>query len=216
MAKFGLACEGITDQIVIENILCGFYKDIDDLDEEIQALQPPFDETTKKQSDYGSWELLLKYLSSKIFRDDVLNSEYIVIQIDTDDSQHPNFDVSPMDEHNQELSTETLIEKITGRLISQIDSKETFYEDNKNKIIFAISVHSLECWLLPLHETCKTERIKSCFEHLQRKSKTIKVQKDYGTYDKLSRPLLKNKTLLQTSSQNTSLQIFISNLPTLP
>ena len=27
MAKFGLACEGITDQIVIENILCGYYKD---------------------------------------------------------------------------------------------------------------------------------------------------------------------------------------------
>lgn len=214
MAKFGLACEGITDQIVIENILCGFYKDINDLDEEIQALQPPFDETTKKQSDFGSWELLLKYLSSKIFRDDVLNSEYIVIQIDTDDSQHPNFDISPTDSDNKELSTEVLIEKVAERLIAQIDSKETFYDENKNKIIFAISIHSLECWILPLHETCKTERIKSCFEHLQRKSKAIKVQKNYDTYDKLSRPFLRNKTLLKTSSQNSSLKIFISNLPT--
>ena len=46
MAKFGLACEGITDQIVIENILCGYYKDYDNLDEEIQAFQPAYDETT--------------------------------------------------------------------------------------------------------------------------------------------------------------------------
>lgn len=86
MAKFGLACEGVTDQIVIENILCGFYKNLEDLDEDIQPLQPPFDETTKKQSDFSNWELLLKYLSTKRFRDDVLNSEYIIIQIDTDDS----------------------------------------------------------------------------------------------------------------------------------
>ena len=154
MAKFGLACEGITDQIVIENILCGFYKDIADLDADIEPLQPPFDETTKKQSDFGNWELLLEYLSGKIFRDDVLNSEYVVIQIDTDDSQHPNFDVSPTDSDNKELSTEILIEKVIERLVAQIDSKETFYDENKNKIILAISIHSLECWLLPLHETC--------------------------------------------------------------
>ena len=51
MVKFGLACEGITDHIVIENILCGFYKDYDDLDEEIQAFQPAYDETTKKQKE---------------------------------------------------------------------------------------------------------------------------------------------------------------------
>jgi len=86
MAKFALACEGVTDQIVIENILCGFYKDYDDLDEEIQPLQPPFDATTQKhkEGEFGGWERLLEYLSLKRFRDDVLNSEYVIIQIDTD------------------------------------------------------------------------------------------------------------------------------------
>ncbi|MEA3228781.1 MAG: hypothetical protein U9P38_06900 [Campylobacterota bacterium] len=48
MAKFGLACEGITDQIVLENILCGFYKDYDDLDEEIVAFSPVYKLFTKK------------------------------------------------------------------------------------------------------------------------------------------------------------------------
>ena len=215
MAKFGLACEGITDQIVIENILCGFYKDIDDLDGEIQALQPPFDETTKKQADFGNWELLLTYLSDTRFRDDVLNSEYVIIQIDTDDSQHINFNVSPTDVDNKELTIEIFVEKVIERLVAQIDSKEIFYEENKEKIIFAISVHSLECWLLPLYKLYKIEKTKSCFDNLQRESKDISVKKDYDTYDKISRPLLKQKVLFKVSSENKSLNIFLSKLPVL-
>ena len=66
MAKFGLACEGITDQIVIENILCGFYKDLED--DEIQAFQPSRDETNRKQEENsGGWTRLLTYLSEKLF-----------------------------------------------------------------------------------------------------------------------------------------------------
>jgi len=112
MAKFALACEGVTDQIVIENILCGFYKEYDDLDEEIQPLQPPYDATTQKQKEdeFGGWEMLLKYLSEKRFRDDVLNSEYLIVQIDTDISEHVNFGVS-----QQNLSTEELINKVIER-----------------------------------------------------------------------------------------------------
>lgn len=215
MAKFGLACEGITDQIVIENILCGFYTDIDELDEDIQVLQPPFDETTKKQADFGNWELLLTYISEQRFRDDILNSEYVIIQIDTDDSQHPNFNVSPTGSDNEELTIEILIEKVIERLVDQIDSKEKFYSENKEKIIFAISVHSLECWLLPLHKSYKSEKIINCFDNLQRESKELSVKKDYITYDKLSRPLLKQKNLLKVTAENTSFNIFISRLPVL-
>lgn len=76
---------------------------------------------------------------------------------------------------------------IKARLISSIDSKEIFYEDNKYKIIFAISVHSLECWLLPICKDLKAEKITGCFESLQRECKDIKVEKNYTTYDKLSR-----------------------------
>jgi len=35
---FGLAYEGITGHITIENILCGYFNDIDDLDENIVYL----------------------------------------------------------------------------------------------------------------------------------------------------------------------------------
>ncbi len=210
MAKFALACEGITDQIVIENILCGYYKDYDDLDEDIQPLQPPFDATNQKQleGEFGGWEMLLAYLTQKRFRDDVLNSEYIIIQIDTDISEHVNFGVSQKD-----LSTEALIKKVIERLIAQIDSKDTFYEEHKSKIIFAISVHSLECWILPIYKSFKNEKVTGCFETLQRESKKIKVLKEYQVYDKLSQNFLKHKKLMKLLSQNSSFQIFIDALP---
>ena len=209
MAKFALACEGVTDQIVIENILCGFYKDYDDLDEEIQPLQPPFDATNQKQleGEFGGWEMLLEYLSQKRFRDDVLNSEYIIIQIDSDISEHVNFGVPQKD-----LSTEALIEKVIERLIAQIDSKEAFYAEHKSKIIFAISVHSLECWILPIYKSSKKEKVTGCFETLQRESKKIKVFKEYKVYDKLSQDFLKHKKLMKLVSKNSSFQIFIEAL----
>jgi len=210
MAKFALACEGVTDQIVIENILCGFYTEYDDLDEEIQPLQPPYDATTKKQQkdEFGGWEMLLKYLSEKRFRDDVLNSEYLIIQIDTDISEHVNFGVS-----QQNLSTEELINKVIERLIAQIDNKQEFYQEHKDKLIFAISVHSLECWILPIYKNFTNEKISGCFEALQRESKKIKVSKDYKTYDKLSQDFLKNKKLMKLVSKNSSFEIFIDSLP---
>lgn len=210
MAKFGLACEGITDQIVIENILCGFYKDYEDLDQEIQPFQPAYDETTRKQKEgeFGGWEMLLEYLSEKRFRDDVLNSEYTIIQIDSDICDHPKFDI----EKNTSCIA-TFIDHIKNKLISSIDKTESFYETNKEKIIFAISVHSLECWLLLIYKDSKNEKIMGCFESLQRESKTIKVEKNYSSYDELSKPLLKNKELLKISSKNSSLNIFINSLP---
>ena len=210
MAKFGLATEGITDQIVIENILCGFYNDYEDLDNEIQPFQPPYDETTRKQKEdeFGGWEMLLEYLGEKRFRDDVLNSEYTIIQIDTDICDHLNFDV-PKDTS----CITTFIENIKVRLILSIDKNELFYEINKEKIIFAISVHSLECWLLPIYKDMRNEKKNNCFKDLQRECKDIKVEKNYQIYDTLSKPLLKNKDLLKIASKNSSFDIFIKGLP---
>jgi len=209
MLKFGLACEGVTDQAVIENILCGFYKD-KNLKSEIKAFQPLFDATQQKQleGEFGGWEILLKFLSTKRFRQEVINNHYMIIQIDTDISEHPNFNVS---QHN--LSVEELIEKVVERLILEIDSKKEFYSKYKERIIFAISVHSLECWLLPLYKSSKNGKISGCFETLQRESKKIKVIKDYKTYEKLSHDFLKYKKLINIASKNSSFQVFINRLP---
>jgi len=144
MAKFGLVTEGITDQIVIENILCGFYKDYDDLDEEI-------------------------------------------------------------------------IECVIKKMVDKIDMNESFYEKYREKIIFAISVHSLECWILPIFLVSKKEKILNCEDKLKTEvpkvSKKLKTEKNYKNYDKLTQDFLKHKKLIKIVSQNSSFQIFIDKLP---
>jgi len=174
MAKFGLITEGITDQIVIENILCGFYKDYDDLDEEIYPLEPPRDETDRKQeySEFGTgWSAIFNYLSESRFKDDVLNSEYVIIQIDTDIAEDFNC--------SKNQSIKDIIECVISKLIEQIDSKKKFYQEHKEKIIFAISVHSLECWLLPLYSSKKGEIIHNCFNKLTKEvTKEVKSKQN--------------------------------------
>jgi len=212
MAKFGIAGEGITDQVVIENILCGFYKDYDDLDDEIRYTQPSTDDTdSKEQPPKGGWTRLFTYLGSELFLDDILNDNYMVIQVDTDVSEEIGFEVS------RNCSTVELIEKVKERLILEMNKNNSAYINHKEKIIFAISVHSLECWILPLYVTKKGEMIHQCFEKLVKEvpkvSKKLKVNKNRNDYEKLSHDFLKHKKLMKIISQNSSLQIFINRLP---
>ena len=216
MLKFAIASEGITDQIVIENILCGYYKDRN-LKSEIGYVYP-IDKTQQKrvEDEFSNWELLLEHISTKRFRKDVVNNRYMIVQIDTDISEHENFGVSKVN-----LSTEQLIEKVIERLIGQIDSKKEFYQNYKEKIIFAISVHSLECWLLPIYESNKKEKTINCEDKLKyavsnsssKKIQKLKTDKNYDNYNDLSKILMKPKELIKIASKNSSFQIFINNLP---
>lgn len=66
MAKFGLISEGITDQIVIENILIGLLNDDDLL---VTYLQPAFDETDiNSVSSHGNWHKALQYCESQYLK----------------------------------------------------------------------------------------------------------------------------------------------------
>jgi len=212
MAKFGIAGEGITDQIVIENILCGFYKDYDDLDDEIRYTQPSTDATdSKEQPPKGGWTRLFTYLSSELFLDDILNDDYIIIQVDTDVSEEIGFEVS------RNCSTTELIEKVIERLIVEMNKNNNAYIEYQEKIVFAISVHSLECWILPIYSMKKGEVEHQCFEKLSKEvskvSKKLKVKKERRIYDKLSHDFLKHKNLIKIASKNSSFQIFINKLP---
>lgn len=212
MLKFGLACEGVTDQATIENILCGFYND-KNLKSEIKAFQPLFDTTQQKQleGEYGGWEILLKFLSSKRFREEVINNSYMIIQIDTDISEHKNFGVM-----QNNLSAEELITEVTNKLISTIDTNKVFYDKFKDKIIFAVSIHSLECWILPIYKKYNNTKVTGCLEALEPKTKNEnfkKSYKNYNNYSKLTKPFLKNKELMKIVSKNKSFEIFVSSLP---
>ncbi|MEL7004677.1 MAG: hypothetical protein AAFN93_18360 [Bacteroidota bacterium] len=217
MAEFALICEGITDQVIITDILCGFFNN-EDLDEDISPLQPPYDATTKKQKDFGGWQMLMAYLESSQFHDAVLNNHYVVVHVDSDISPHTGFDVKHTDDRNEELSVEILVERIISRLIEIINTNAAdFYQTYKEKIIFCISVHSIECWLLAHYrlKTPKNPKIKGCENELKRVLESKYGQKyvrdfakNYRYYRQLSEPFLEHKPLQFIASQDPSFRMF--------
>ena len=231
MGDFGLAGEGKTDHAVLENVLIGFYSDIDDLDDEINHLQPFLDETDKAvcgeldDKRFGGWSRLLAYLGHKDFRKDVRNHRFLIVQVDTDVAGHKGFDVVLMDGNNKPLSVEEVVANVKNRLIEKIDgAQEGFYDEFKEKIIFAISVDSIECWLFHLHnKDLKRAGITNNCEYqleqiLKKDRKNPALTKEKPVYDKLSRLFYKKngKKIAEVAKVDTSFRIFIENLKSLP
>lgn len=211
MTTFGLIAEGITDQIVIDNILAGYFNN-QDID--VNFIQPLRDETDEnKAENYGGWSQVIEYCQSAKFRKAFQLNKYIIIQIDTDVSQDWNrpYTVSHRDE-NGTLTPEKLIEKVIEMFVGLIG--EDFYGQYQDRIIFAISVHSIECWLLPLYYSKdKKAKITGCLEALNREvakkeNFTIDAKKP-KYYRKISRQYIKHKKLMQHYESDPSLKRFI-------
>lgn len=142
---FGLVCEGPTDQSAIINILCGVFND--DLSQEITELQPGG--LTDTNNCEGGWERVLNYISSNKLRKSLAWVDYVIIQIDTDVAHLPNFDTPLLDENGKTIrSVPDIVQKIKDRLISAINLNcNDYYLKVEQKIIFSITVHSLEIWI---------------------------------------------------------------------
>lgn len=213
--KFGLICEGITDHCVIENILCGFFPEYPDLDENINFLQPVLDETDTQQQGFGGWEQVIAYLKSSQFEQAVINHDYLVIQIDTDCCEHPNFGIKSISlaaKNQADFHAE-----VRAKLIAFINNS-TVYAQYAEKIIFCICIHSLECWLVALYEThhSKSTKINECEaalgKLLLRQNYRGKFEKTHRCYDDLSKPLQKQKNLLPLATASYSLKQFLEHL----
>jgi len=216
MISFGFITEGVTDQIIIENILNGFF-DSDDID--IYELQPLRDETDKNRVEtYGGWTLVFEYCKSTKFREALTFFDYIIIQIDTDVSEEIHYQISKRDHEGKELKPVDLIEKVKNKFRNEIIGNDLFTKFEK-KIIFAISVHSIECWLLPLYYSDNRKgKITNCLRALnevlnRREGFTIDLKsKNSRYYEKIAKQLLKHKTLMNIYKHNPSLKIFIEEI----
>ena len=211
MIDFGLVTEGITDQEVISNILFGYYKNPDIL---INELQPIRDETDRnKAENFGGWGNLIEYCKSDIFKYAFQTNSYVIIQIDTDVCE--DYNVSKK-ENGQDLTPEQLVLKVEEKFIKLIGDE--FYNKVEERIIFAISVHSIECWLLPIYYTNnKKSKTVNCLQTLNqalnKKGYTIdKNNKNIDYYTEISDVFIKRKQLNKYYPHNPSFEIFIRNL----
>ena len=211
MTTFAIITEGVSDQPVIENILEGMFPE-----PEINILQPLRD-ATDKQANQAGWEFVFEYLGSSKLGKAFQTNDYVVVQIDTDVSEAPNFNV-PQEGPNGKLTPKELVDQVALRLLSILESHhEANHTLYRERMLFAIAVHSIECWLLPLY--AKTEKkqghLKNCHKLLERETQS-KVHKNYRAYEELSKPFRKGKKLMAASKCNPSLGIFVQALADAP
>ena len=196
---FAGIAEGITDQKVINNILVGYFNN---RDINVNWLQPA------KVGKSGGHGEVTNYCRSRKFKAVFDLNEYVIIHIDTDISL--KLGVSHQNENGQLLSPLQLIERFIAKFREIIG--EDFYDQYAEKIIFAIAVHKIECWLLPLH--CQEEKSETidCQNILSKIFPEIKTEKDYKHYQKISMEYSNSESLFKLSPENPSLKAFIDEL----
>lgn len=215
MPSFALITEGITDQVALKAILEGHYG-TDDF--EVNPLQPLRDTTDAyRQAGFAGWELVLEFCANRQRLSEALAyNEYVIIQIDTDCGDHVNYGV-PLTVTGQDKRIDLLVEEVKNRIIRNLDPG--LYNSHSARFFFAVCVHSLECWLLPLRSNLPADlkRTKSCEKHLARacKKSNESYEKKPHFYDKLSADCATNKGLASLKSTNESLKLFLDSLPEL-
>ena len=215
MVSFGLITEGITDQIVIESILYGFFND---KNIPVNPLSPLRDATDENRAATASnWIEVFEYCASSRFKSEVFINDYLIIQIDTDalkgDSVAQKYRINlPGD-----LPVEAIVEAVKGKIIELIGVD--FYSEHQHKIIFAISIHSIECWLLPIYfanQPAKSRKTENCLYTLNQailqKEGFFIGDKEPKYYRVISKKFQKTRDLRRFSPLNPSFDLFIREL----
>lgn len=215
MKTFALITEGITDQAILENILGGLTGGT----AITRPLRPLRDETDRNRvadKEFSNWELVLEYIKSEEILDAIQTNDFVVIQIDTDQCEHANFNVSL---HNQGKIKD--IQNIVVDCIAKIKSllNPDFPADEMFRLLFAIPVLSSECWILSLVDTNhkhSEKSINSCDKRLGNflKVKKSSLPKEYEKYLKISYGFNKRKILDSVANRTPCLKIFVDDANT--
>ena len=214
MPTFGLITEGATDQQVIQAVLDGFF-DPEEID--TRPFLPVYDNTHKHQVEsFSNWQLVLEYCASPKFAEAFPFVDYIVVQVDTDQCDDPKFGVSKHEE-GKLLPPFEIAARVAAKLQEKIG--DTVWNRFHERIIFAVAVDTIECWLLPLYAEGKDKaKLLNCMKVLNRAlskkdEHTINPQeKEPRLYAKLARPYSRKRVLTRHSGENPSFAIFIERL----
>ena len=211
MPTIGVIAEGPTDQTVIENILLGYFEESDD-DTDIRFVQP----SRPLGEDPGGWGLVFKSLERKDHEGALQFSDFLVIHIDTDVQEEGGFDV-PRRENGVELELPDRIDRVIARLKQAMT--EDFLATNGHRVVFAIAVDSIECWLLPHCDSQKAGKITGCLEAVNNALRKLNQdalsngnRKFIAAYESASSHFRKRKRLLAVHDKNPSLKIFVDAL----
>ena len=143
---FALITEGVSEHRIIKHIVVKYFKD---KNPDINQIQPKI--VNEKQVVGGGWNEVLEYCKRDELKDIFVENDYLIIQIDSDQSQQNPFNVSHTNVDGKMKSDEELYNDILIKLENLI--KPEIKASFGDKIFFAICIHTIECWLLPLYYT---------------------------------------------------------------
>jgi hypothetical protein len=214
MPTFGLITEGLTDQEVVRAVAEGVFGAADTF---VNPLQPVADKTfSHLAGHFSNWELVLNYCSSPQFADAFAFNDYVIVQIDTDRCEEPAFGV-PKFEADRSLDPFEIAWRTALVIMGRIDPSvaRTFGE----RVLFAISVETIECWLLPLYALGDQRRKHlNCLNALNRalrKRNETPISpdaKDPRRYSALAEPYTHRRNIETARGANVSLDLFVRQL----
>lgn len=203
--QIGIIAEGESDQIAIEAIVQSYLKDKDIT---LDPLQP-------KKGKSGGWPLVIDYCKSNDFRESLpYNDGLIIIHIDCDVLRGDSLPADCIMQFNN-LSIGQTFEMVKQKLIEFITVE--VFEKAKDKIVFAITIDSLECWFLPIYYDQKSKQNKTtgCLEalniELNKKEGFYIKDKDEEKYRTISKHYFERGMIDKCYKKNESFKLFIDD-----
>ncbi|MBS1685806.1 MAG: hypothetical protein JSS76_13740 [Bacteroidetes bacterium] len=220
---FGLITEGVTDQLVISTIIDTIINDEEDRADTRELCPMP--------AEQGTWSKVFSYIQSDTFQKffQIRDDNYAIIQIDTDmindwvaffKGNQPVLDhLKTIPALSKEVAGE-IVEKVS-QLFRMLMGAE-FYDQYKDRIICAVSVNEMECWVLAMHATTPSDKSKvvGCLGALNQILKSDgygiakkgKAAGGFQYYRKAIKDMTKKKSLLDKYHHNESLKIFVDRI----
>ncbi len=216
---FALITEGPSEHRIIKHILYRYFRD---MEPEINQIQPKI--VQGKQASIGGWNEVLKYCERAELEDILIENDYLIIQIDTDQSETKPFSVKHARPNNEVKNIEVLYNDIVTKLKDLI--KPEILEEYEEKIFFAICIHTVECWLLPIYFTNKHKsKTINCLSTLNPKlrQKNIKAipLKDKNkptsirTYETILKNWRKKEDIDNAAKHNYAFLAFLKSMDTI-
>lgn len=149
MKTIGLICEGVSEINVVTRIVSKYLGD----NISIHAIEPEtkFENGHLVQNGYGGWQQVLRHCNDETVERIMEYNDYLLIQIDTDTANQQGYDVNTLDANGQVKTPDVLYQDVKSRLLANISVE--VQEKYKGRILFAICMNEIECWLLPLYYT---------------------------------------------------------------
>lgn len=217
MSTFGIIGEGITDQIVIEQVILGCF-DGDEEEPVLNYVQPLLDRTGQSTvREPGGWTLVFRYLELGKHREALQFNDYLILHVDTDVCEEKGYEV-PRREGGRELTPEELAARVVGKLRGLLGGD--FVGAHGHRVLYAVAVDGIECWLLPLlltnNKARKTTGCLALVNHERRKrdltplSRADGSEKDPRAYLDASKPYADGRNLRKLEGRNASLALFVA------